>query len=52
MTPDRAALIEQVAKIIAGPDVHGQPDEDTWRLWTTVAEQICALLLDTKSAAE
>lgn len=49
MTPDRAALIEQVAKIIAGPDVHGQPDEETWRLWRTVAEQICALLLDTGS---
>jgi hypothetical protein len=43
----RAQLVEQVAKIIAGPDIHGNPDEETWRLWRTVAEQICALLLDT-----
>ena len=44
MTMTRAELVEQVAKIIAGPDQHGQPDNETWRHWTEEATQIVDLL--------
>ena len=40
----RAELIEQVARIIAGPGVHGEPDNETWELWKREAAQIVDLL--------
>jgi hypothetical protein len=40
----RADLIEQVARIIAGPGVNGEPDDETWKHWTEEAEAIVDLL--------